>query len=197
MAAWISLIAIVGLEPAADAHGRSQPAGERDVAPRVSAQYSKPADRTDVSLTLTPTRADGSEPPFRLLFSASYPGRRVRRAPAVVQVTAQPHPLAVVAGLTFEFTVDRGERVDLAAAGRSCRYTYPCDECGATGIVVQATLDEIRRIASAGRLDGNVLGFAIQLNAADRDALRQFVARLSPEPERPVPPRIVPPVFRN
>jgi hypothetical protein len=176
------------------AHRASQ-AVAGDGGPSVSVGYLKDSDRTEVSLTLSPARPDGSRPPFRLITSGGYPGKTARRAPSTVQVNAQPSPLAVIPVLTLVFTIDGTDRIDLAASGRSYRYTYPCDECGPTGIITEASLDEVRRIASGQRVEASVLGFTVELTAAERAALRRFVERLSPEPERAVPPRIVPPVM--
>jgi hypothetical protein len=169
----------------------------REDHPDVSVEYSKDADRTEVSLSLAPAAPDGSRPPFRLVFSSGYTGKSVRRPPAHVQIAVQPHPLAIVRGLSVRFMLDGSTTIDLTSAGRSYRYTYPCDECAATGVVTQATLDEIRRIAGARRVDAEVLGFDVRISPAEQHAMQAFIARLTPEPERPTPPRIVPPVMEG
>jgi hypothetical protein len=57
----------------------------------------------------------------------------------------------------------------------------------AEGVYLTATIpaETLKRVAAAGRIGGNALGFAFELTASQREALRTFVARaMSDDPAK-------------
>ena len=135
--------------------------------------YDAALDRTDVWLTIEPRSREGLATPAGMVLTVrrSFAGKAARVPAALFDVRvsaglmAAPRPeLSLVA--------DGGE-IDLAAGNPEAL------QKSAEGVSLSSTIpaETLKRAAAAGRLTGNALGFAFELTASQRQALRTFVAR--------------------
>jgi hypothetical protein len=162
-----------------------------DAPPRnVRRLYWELQETTEVWVRLTPRNADDGEPLVNLVFQAFFPGRAARDpytalpqwpagVPARMVIRAEPLPLTVIRALSPRLVLD-GHSFNLAEP--SSRFSIlPCgagsEDC--TPNTVEAGLDAslLRALTVARTVEGDVLGFPIQLDAADQRALAEFAAR--------------------
>lgn len=146
---------------------------------------------TEVWLRLVPQDTNRSAPLVNLVFQAFFPGRPERDpysgqpmepkgSPARVVVRAQALPMTIIRDLSLRFVVD-GTEVDLTAPGKRYR-NLPClvatDDC--TPNAIQADLDAavLSSLITARSVQGEALGFPINLSQADQIALAEFAARV-------------------
>lgn len=148
----------------------------------IRAVYSDLLRQTQIWLTLELKAAGGRPPsPVLLTIGRTFSGRVPLGPPALFAVraslTSPGEPRAEL------WLVADGGRVDLAAGNPQALRTG--DEDALTTAIPAETL---KRIAGAERITGNALGFAFELTASQREALRAFVARaMSADPAAATP----------
>ena len=135
-------------------------------------------DTTEVWLQLRPELPDGKGPaPLQLVFQGFYKGREAKGAPSRVggRVVGP-----AVADLSFRLIYE-GKTADLTGPQGNSRLLFPapaCDTCSANGVDAEIRPDIMREYAAAVSPGGSALGIPFVLSAADRNALRAFVAGL-------------------
>ena len=147
----------------------------------IRVEYSDLLRQTVVALTLTieaPHPAAESRP-LVLTFGRSFDGK-VPLGPAAlfdVRVSAAPSPTPPV---ELWLMADE-ERIDLVGGNpQALRKSEEADS-----IYTTIPAETLKRVATAGRISGNALGFGFELTASQREALRTFVARaMSADPGR-------------
>jgi hypothetical protein len=137
-------------------------------------------DTTEVWVQLTPELPDGKgQAPLRLVFQAFYKGHEANGTPSRIDARVVG---PAVADLSFRLTYE-GKSADLTGPEGHSRLLFPvpaCDTCSANGVDAEVRPDVMREYAAAANPGGSALGIPFVLSPADRDALKAFVARLSP-----------------
>ena len=147
-------------------------------------------ETTEVWVRLTPENPDGGQPRVNLVFQAFFPGRAARdpytglpqwpagkRARMVVR--AEPFLLTMIRGLSLQLVFD-GHAFNLAGPGS--RYTIlPCgaggDDCAPNSVEAELDPALLRALTVARKVEGEALGFPIELTPADQRALAEFATR--------------------
>ena len=145
-------------------------------------------ETTEVWVRLTPGDPNGNPPLVSVVFQAFFPGRAQREpysllpqwprgAPARLVVRAEPFPMTAIRDLSLRLVLD-GYTFDLTGPGS--RYaTLSCgDDCAPNAVEAELDPSLLRALIVALTVRGEVLGFPIQLAAADQRALGAFAERV-------------------
>lgn len=129
---------------------------------------------TDIFLTLEPRSITGERAPI-LTFTCRFSGKRQTTSPGEVEVRASAGQFwAPRAELWFE--LDGREIINLGAPVPGT----PLLEGTPDYWSARAPIDVIQRLARAQRVNGGSLGFPFELSAAQRQAIRAWLERITP-----------------
>jgi hypothetical protein len=152
------------------------PSSEREI----KRLYWKEFDQTEAWIRLDPRSTESDRPiPAALVFSAVVKGAAslpfdAKHRPQRVQLETQPDPKALVVTPTLVFQEPGGERLDLIVMGYGGPQPGGCDGCGSRSVLASLDSATFRRLANAGRLECEVLGFRCTLDPAGTTALKEF-----------------------
>jgi hypothetical protein len=145
-------------------------------------------ETTEVWVRLTPGDPDGNPPLVSLVFQAFFPERAQREpysllpqwprgAPARLVVRAEPFPMTAIRGLSLRLELD-GYTFNLTGPGS--RYaTLSCgDDCAPNAVEAELDPSLLRALIVARTIQGEALGFPVQLVPADQRALTAFAERV-------------------
>src|SRR5688572_11728613 len=147
------------------------PAGDGDI----RTVYWELQNVTDIFLTLEPRTLKGERAPI-LTFTYRFPGKRQTAPPREVEVQASAGQFwAPRAELWFE--LDGREVVNLSARvpNTSSLEGTPDYWSG------RMPIDVVHRMARAQRINGSSLGFPFELSASQRQAIRAWLERITPQ----------------
>lgn len=120
-------------------------------------------------LTLEPKTADGRPAPL-LTFTYAYAGKPP--GPGATQIEVRAFGWAPHADLVF--VLNDKQTIDLSPAGGVLTSGTPSDYVRGT-----LTLDALRQMATAGRINGRALGVSFELRESQRKAISTFYDRVS------------------
>ena len=147
------------------------PAGDGDI----RTVYYELQNVTDIFLLLEPRTFKGERAPI-VTFTCRFPGRRHTVAPREVEVQASAGQFwAPRAELWFE--LDGREVVNLSAPLSNA----PLLEGTPDYWSGRVPIDVLRRMARAQRINGSSLGFPFELSASQRQAIRAWLERITPQ----------------
>ena len=130
-------------------------------------------NRTDVWLTLETRNAKGERAPV-VTFTYSFPGKRQTAPPRDVEVRALAGQFWAPRS-ELRFQLDGGEVLNLSAPQANAALIEGSPDYWSGHVPIEA----IRRMAHAQRITGSSLGFAFELSATQRQALRTWLERIS------------------
>jgi hypothetical protein len=147
----------------------------------IRVEYSDLLRQTVVALTLTiePPHPGAESRPLVLTFGRTFDGQVPQGPAALFDVRASAAPAATPP--VELWLIADGERIDLVGGNpEALRKTDEADS-----IYAHIPAETLKRLAAAGLISGNALGFGFELTASPRAALRTFVARaMSADPAR-------------
>lgn len=147
------------------------PPGDREI----RAVYWELRNEAEVWLTLQPTDAAGKRSPM-LTITHRFPGRQPAAPPSELEIRAYAGAL-FAPGVELWLVIDR-RKIDLAAQTPAYGLISgtPSDYMSA-----RISIETLRQIASADRVEGNALGVAFELRPAQRAAVAALIERLASE----------------
>ena len=166
---WAAATLLAGMVPGLMASGQlTPPAGDGEI--RVV--YWELRQETEIWLTIEPKSPDGKPAPPAVVLTVgrTFPGKVPMSPPALFDVRASAGQMWAPR-VELYFVVDGG-KVDLADGKGGLEQGSGADSLSST-----IPVETLKRIAAADRITGSVLGFAFELTASQRAALRAFIER--------------------
>lgn len=136
--------------------------------------YSDVGNQTQVWLTLEPRTAEGkpAPPAYVLTFTLRFEGKVPKAQPTEVEVRANAGMLWAPR-VEFWFVPDGRDRIDLVPA----TLMVLSNDGGSDYLQTTMSIEALKRIAAAGRVVGDALGFDFVLTDSQRRAVREFTER--------------------
>ena len=137
--------------------------------------------QTEIWMRLEPRLPSGDAAPMYVVLSTIVDGQRQRKPVEAFDWQAQGNPRLIVTRPSFTLTLDGRDTIDLQTGAWPFHTLYAtgCDTCAVTGAVAQLPVPVARRIASASRLEGLVLGLTVTFTREQIAALGRYIARVT------------------
>ena len=176
------------------AHNGAQSPRPSELAPHqfpafreIGAFYFDGLDESQVWVNLEPAHVDGPPDPIIFNVSVKFPGRRLEREPATVELRPQvrcvPQVYPTRARLpVFKLTIDSAPKIDLSPNGTTSFFMPSC--AGTRAPDASATWDTVatsvpfpmlRQMSAAKTVTVEAIGFTVRLTPEDFEAARALV----------------------
>ena len=134
--------------------------------------YHQLNDRTTVWLTLEPKRSDGKPVPPGMLLTVTleFPGRRPKAPPEQVEIRAYAG-FMWAPQVELSLVLDDREKIDLAPRGMTGLIGGGVSDY----LPAPLSIDTLKQIATAKRVEIYALGLEVELTDAQRQAVRAFL----------------------
>ena len=151
----------------------------------IGAFYFENPSESQIWINLEPTSNEAGANPLVVNATVKFPGTRLERPPATVELRAQVRCYPIVfperVRQPILVVVIDGVKTDLSPDGVLSQFISTCSGVTRDGrftldtVIAQVPVDMLRRIAGAKAVGIDAIGFSVRLSPGDFEALRAFV----------------------